>query len=132
MNQSIGINAADTLNAVITAGFAQSLCSINAPSQEPDAIGQVDLSDFSPRDGLQNLPCMKAVLIDTRPNPGLEQKREADIAGLEIWHILLMGYYPAINKRDQAVVDGVAYDILTVESDSQSIMTRLAVRTYAL
>ena len=53
-------------------------------------------------------------------------------------HLLLNGYYPQMTPDNQipqgwqAVVDGVTYEILGVEHDSQQQMTRLQVRLVQL
>ena len=46
--------------------------------------------------------------------------------------MLLEGYFPQIIKNQRAVIDGAAWDIIGVESDSQRQMTRIEVQEYAL
>jgi hypothetical protein len=47
-------------------------------------------------------------------------------------HVLLRGYFPEISAAMRAMVDGVAYDIQAVESDSQQTMTRLRLNRVTL
>lgn len=44
----------------------------------------------------------------------------------------LNGYYPLILQQHLAQVDGVTFEIMAVEPDSQKQITRLAVRVYTL
>ena len=117
---------------VYAAGLFDSLCSIYKPTQVTDASGQVDLTDLTPRAGLQNLPCMVAVLVDAKPTPNYENKQVLDIESRTVYHVLLGGYYPSINFRDIAIIDGINYDVINVESDSQHTQTRLAIRLWVL
>jgi hypothetical protein len=54
-----------------------------------------------------------------------ERKTPAEEMAYTTFHVLLNDRYPAIQPQDRAVVDGVTFDILGVETDSQRIMTRL-------
>ena len=64
------------------------------------------------------------------------------ITASELHHVLLAGYFPALDlgwrgegtpKGEwQAIVDGWAYTIMGVESDSQSQMTRVQVKLETL
>jgi hypothetical protein len=131
MNQSATADYGEVLGAVAQAGLFSATCSINAPPEITNDEGQVNLSAFTPVPSLQNLPCMIApVMINTPPD--YERKTQLQIDQQGVFHVLLDGYYPAILQKYQAVINGTAYDILTVESDSQQIMTRLRVREYSL
>jgi hypothetical protein len=132
MNQSLTFSLTDTLEAVEALGLFVSVCDIYDPSQSVNGMGQVDLSDYTPVTGLQNIPCMRAVLSDVKPNPYYEQKLTQQVNEMNIYHVLLDGYYPTILQKQIAVIDGDLLDILNVECDSQRIMTRLAVRRYSL
>jgi len=54
-----------------------------------------------------------------------EVRALAEIMDKGLRHCLLNDYYPAITADLWALVDGVTYDILGVEHDSQKQMTRL-------
>lgn len=132
MNQAALFNLTDTLTGAKTAGLFTSLCTIKRPARNVDALGQVDLTTVTAVAGLSNIPCMRSVLSEYKPNPYYETKTEGQINQLNINHVLLNGYYTGILQGDQAVVDGIPLEVLNVESDSQRIMTRLAVRVYSL
>lgn len=129
-NQSLTLEFPQAISVVSDAGLFVSICTIQAPTQTPDSLGQVDLVDYTNVSGLVNLQCVMSPMIDTRPNPNFEKREQVGIDELGIFHVLLYGYYPQILQKYRAVVDATPYDIMTVESDSQKIMTRLAVRRY--
>lgn len=132
MNQSLVADLGDVLVAVSETGLFVSLCSINEATAPvvPDAAGQLDLTNYSPVTGLQNIPCMRAPISDVRFRSDYETRTPAVIADENIWHVLLNGHYPSIRQDMQAVVDGEPLNIMNAESDSQGITTRLAVRRY--
>ena len=79
--------------------------------------------------GLVNIPCMDAVT--SASVQATELKSLEDIMSKGMRHVLLNGYYPQATPDGQiptnwrAIVDGVTYDILGVEHDSQNQMTRM-------
>ena len=62
------------------------------------------------------------------PTGGVETKRADETYVVSNWTIALRGYYPTITEKMQAVIDGVAYEILLVQSDSHAQKTRLLTR----
>ncbi len=130
MYQQIGYDLSAVLPAVEQAGLFVSLATIQSPSQAPDSLGQPDLVDWT--DVLVNIPCMIAPEGVGTPPIGDEMAMREWIAEKTEFHVLLDGYYPTILQRYRAVIDGIPLDIKAVESDSQKIMTRLAVRRYSL
>lgn len=132
--QSATIDFSFVLGQVYNQGLFKSLCTIKQPPNPdtPGALGQVDWTAFTPVAGLSNILCMRSVLAIGRPQPNYAEM-QPDLIRLEgIFHVLLYGYFPSIQQKWQAVVDGEPLDILNVEHDSQKIMTRLAVRRYAV
>jgi hypothetical protein len=136
MNQSAFQDLSAVLGAVEAAGLFSSLCSVyEFPDPETTGVsawGQVNLTDAVPVTGLQNIPCMKAPMPVGDPSANNEKRGSELIEQTNVFHALLDGFYPTVVQRQLAVIDGVAHSILNTESDSQSIMTRLAVRVYAL
>jgi hypothetical protein len=131
MYQGIGYDLGAPIAAVIAAGLMTSVVSFNVRTNTVDAAGQVDLSDWTPVTGLQNIPCM---FSQSRINPtqgGV--KRAAPVWGqLSEFRLLLNGYYPGILAQYQAVVNGTAYEVMSyAESDSQQTMTHVALRVYS-
>jgi hypothetical protein len=95
--------------------------------QEPDGVfvgsGQssgnwVDVS------GLVNIKAMNAPISDSKILAD-EVKTLAETMAVNLRHVLLDGYYPQIEPGQRAFMDGVYWDILGAEADSQSQMTRL-------
>jgi hypothetical protein len=119
-----------TLEAVEAAGLFSSFCTIQSPSQLPDALGQPDLVDWT--DVLVNVPCMMAPNRIASTSMSDEHKTQFYTAEMTQLHVLLDGYFPQIKQRYRAVVDGTPYDIMGTESDSQKTMTRLGVQGYSL
>ncbi len=118
------------LTAVEDAELFSSVCTIQSPSQAPDALGQPNLASWTDVPGLVNIPCMKSPLLpgSARSTAGDETKAVNLTEEMSESHVLLDGYFPNILQRYRAVIDGEPLDILGVESDSQKIMTRMAVR----
>ncbi len=58
---------------------------------------------------------------------GVEIKRPDMTTAISTHIIALAGYYPTIEPWMRAVISGVSYDILIVDVDSHSTMTRLNV-----
>ena len=125
MNQSISTLIAGVMPIAVASGLFVSLCTIQRPSGTLTADGSPDglYVDVS---GLVNIPCMNAPTSNSNIT-ATERKTPAEIESDNSNHCLLSAYYPIIqpNTHWRAVVDGVIYDILGAESDSQSQMTRL-------
>lgn len=135
MNQSLTADLTDVLTAVDQAGLWKSLCNISRrPDPETNAgpLGQVATSVYVAVAGLQNIQCMKSPLVEQRPDI-TDAVKQPDMSRERLkFHVLLRGYFPAVQQFDKATVDGVAYEVFSAEPDSQHIMTRLAVRTYSV
>jgi hypothetical protein len=108
----------------------------NDPNDPPvGPTGQPDLFNFTAISGLQNLPAMFSVWR-AKPDMAAVSRLEERFDTLQERHLLLDGYFPGIHQRD--VVDITVhggtfrYEIMSVEHDSQSIMTRCAVRIFTL
>jgi len=131
MNQTTNLSLGAVLTAVEDAGLFSSLCTIQSPSQAPDALGQQNLSTFTNRSGMVDIPCMKAP--EFIPNVrGGEMMLPGWTSEHNSFHVILDGYYPTINQKDRAVIDGIPLEVMSVESDSQRIMTRMSCRRYSL
>jgi hypothetical protein len=87
------------------------------------------LNTYTPVDGLIDIQCMDAPLGTGEGFSVDEGKAQPQILSKGERHILLDAYYPeAINVwrgGGNVVIDGVTYDILGVEADSQRQETRV-------
>ena len=106
-----------------------SLCTV----QQPDGLLNPDGTPsnvFLNVAGLVNIQCMDSVPSVARLQ-ATEVKDLQEIMSKGLRHMLLNGYYPQSTPSGQiptdwrAIVDGITYDILGVEHDSQNQMTRL-------
>lgn len=112
-----------------------SLCTISRRPQPPvvNARGKVDMSRNQYVDvaGLTNIKCQLGVWR-MKPDQAAVSRLEDRFNTLAERHALLDGYFPQILQRDLATIDGTDYEIMAVESDSQKILTRLALRTFVV
>ena len=134
MNQTLAsVDLGSTLTAVEDAGLFSSLCTIQEPDGTRDATGNQKRfgANFGDVAGMVDIPCMIAPEITTTVLKSSETRDQDRTNEMAQFHVLLDGYYPLIRKKMRAVIDGKAWDITGVESDSQKIMTRMAVREYA-
>ena len=104
------------------------------PGEQADPLGQVNLlpSGYANVDGLVNIPCMFAPQSVPTPSQGDTVRTEQQFETKTEFHLLLNAYYPAVQQRYLVIVDGVTYEVMGVESDSQDQMTRCAVRAYTI
>ena len=115
------------LPKAVATGLFVSLCTAQAPTGTKTPYGQPD-GTFSNVWGLLNIPCMDAVLA-TGTIEATEVKQLQDIMSKAFRHVVLNGWYPqfipgaAIGWR--VIVDGIVYDLLGSEQDSQGSQTRL-------
>ena len=112
--------------------FEAATCTIKQRTGAVSALGQVNMQGYTPIVGLENIPCMFAIQRPFMPNQGATARTPEQFDTQTQFHILLNGYYPQILQQNLANVDGVDYEIMAVESDSQQQMTRLGCRVYTL
>ena len=133
MNQSILYEIDAVMPAAVASGLFVSLCTIQQPDGVLTPAGSPS-GTYTNVSGLVNVPCMDSVPSDARIQ-ATEVKELADIMNKGLRHLLLNGYYPQIITPAipdgqipsywRSIVDGVTYDILGVEHDSQNQMTRM-------
>lgn len=132
------------MDVVRASGLLSSLCTCQAPSEVLDDSGAPD-GNYVDVAGLMNIPCTAPPPSDARIQ-ATEVRALAEITAAELHHVLLNGYYPAIDlgwrngwrlmlgDDDGAgnLINGYAYDIMGVESDSQEQLTRIEVKLATL
>jgi hypothetical protein len=127
MNQTMIGDIAAVMPIALATGLFVSLCTIQQPDGNINPDGTPSNS-FANVSGLVNIPCMDAVLSENNIQ-ATEAKELAEILAKTLRHVLLNGFYPTVlsgvGKGWRAVVDGVTYDLLGAEPDSQSQMVRL-------
>ena len=113
-----------------------SLCTIQSPDTAQGPTGN-PVGTYSNVAGLVNIPCRDSVPSTARIQ-ATELKELADIMSKGLRHMLLNGYYPQATPDGQipsywrANVDGVIFDIIGVEHDSQNIQTRLEMQVVSI
>ncbi len=125
MNQTLALDIAALMPYAVESGLFVSVCTIKQPSGNLTDDGSPD-GLYVEVPGLVNIPCMNAPSSNLRITAD-ERKSQSEVESDNSNHCLLSGYYPIIaaNTQWQANVDGVIYDILGAESDSQATQTRL-------
>jgi len=144
VNQSIQLALSYPMDVVRASGLLSSLCTCQAPSGVFDDSGAPD-GNYVDVSGLVNIPCTAPPPSDARIQ-ATEVRALAEITAAELHHVLLDNYYPAIDlgwrggwrlmlgDNDGAgnLINGFAYDIMGVESDSQEQLTRIEVKLETL
>src|SRR3974390_591549 len=136
MNQSLLYELNQVMPDSIETGLFSSLFTAQAPDGAQLA-GGAPSGIYGNVAGLVNIPCM-APPPSTARVQATEVKALTEITSSELHHVLLDDWYPALDagwRGDdvsgtggwRCVIDGTVYDILGVESDSQSQMTRVSV-----
>jgi hypothetical protein len=133
MRQTLDLDLAAVMPAVLATGLLSSLCTITRFPEAFDAGGApIAATDYDPVTGLVDIPCTAPPIMTIDRVTLTEVRTLEEIRAETDLHVLLGGYYPEIRNDDRAVIDGTVYDIGNVESDSQKQMTRLAVRKVTL
>lgn len=123
-------------------GLLSSICTFQMLSGTRDQDGPVNVYIDVP--GLVGIACQRAAPSDARIQ-ATEQKTIGQIDSSNLWHVLLDNYYNAVSvtlpdgqvvsgpqTAMRAVVDGVPFDVLGVEPDSQEQMTRVQLQKVTL
>lgn len=134
MVETITADLTQARQAVEDAHLFSSLCTIRRAPGTLDAAGQPDLDPTHYVDivGMVNIPCMASPEVLTRPDITDETKLIPETLARRTLHALLDGHYPQIDQKNIARIDGIDYDILAVENDSQGITTRLGLQKRVL
>lgn len=130
MQDGLHLDISAVMLAVRATGLLVSLFTAQQPSGVLGATGAPD-GVYSDVLGLVNIPCTAPPNAEARIQ-ATEVKALSEIAAAEMHHVLLDSWYPTLDEGWRGgwrcKVDGVTYDIMGVEGDSQSQMTRVSVR----
>ncbi len=120
------------MEAAVATGLFISLCTISEPANSDTGAPDGSYTDVS---GLVGIVCMDAPEGLGSGLSANEAKAAAEIESMAMRHVLLDRYYselsPSTNWGDvgwRATVDGVIYDLMGAEADSQQTQTRLLLR----
>ena len=130
MQQGLSYEIASVIGEAYDTGLFTSLFTAQQPSGNLGPSGAPD-GTWVAIAGLSNIPCMNAPVSETRIE-ATDVKSLQEILSTQVRHVLLYGYYPSLATGSEnnwnALIDGVAWDILGAEPDSQKTMTRAHVR----
>lgn len=138
VNQSLAYELAQVMPAVQVTGLLRSTCSFflrpGGATPTTDAAGQVDLEtgEYTPVAGLQAIACMLSVEKVSIPDIRGTVRTETEFREEYDRHLLLDNAYPAVQQQYLVQVDGTFYEVMSVETDSQAVATRCAVRIWRL
>lgn len=130
MNQTLDYEVAAVMPAAYATGRFVSVCTFLLPDGSLGPSGAPS-NVFALIVGLTNIPCMDApksidrILAD-------EMRQTPEIQAEALRHVLLNSWYPAAKDAwragAQATVDGVMYNVVGVEDDSQNTQTRMTLQ----
>jgi hypothetical protein len=128
MQQGFSYAIAKIMPLAVQTGLFVSLATFYQPVQTQGPTGNY-LGTYTPVSGMTNIPCMDAPESIGRPT-ATEQKTDPNVLSESFRHVLLGGYYAFAGAAAtpfgwQVNVDGVQYDLLGAEYDSQRTQTRL-------
>lgn len=128
MNQSISYEIAAVVPAAVASGLPVSTVTIQQPSGALDAAGAPTgaYTDVPGMVAVKN--CMRAPFITGERMVSDEFKALPEQAAMLLEHLWMPGNYKTILAGWRAIVDGSTYDVLGIEWDSQSQMTRLKIQ----
>ena len=130
MMQGLTADLSAVMPEVRASGLLVSLFTAQAPSGVYGDTGAPD-GTYNDVMGLVNIACTSPPISDARLLAG-EVSALEEISVQEFHHVLLDDWYPALDLgwRDgwRCTIDGFAFDIKGIESDSQMKMTRVSVR----
>ena len=132
MNQSIIADVSLVVPEALAAGMFPNLCTIQAAATGLNAMGAPIMTPFADVSGLVDIPCHSAppAIEDVRGSDEFRRIDRTDTRNMR--HVLLAGYYPQVQLKMRAVVDGQPWNIVGVESDAFNSQTRLMVQDYEL
>jgi len=139
MNQSLSYELDAVMPAVRATGLLVSLATFSAPTgaTTDNPAGALDdegfpTGDYTPIDGLIDIACTAPPLSTGEGIAAREAKGLEELMTERPLHVLLDDYYPAVVTGWTAgwcvSIDGIDYDVMGAEPDSQRQMTRVYVR----
>ncbi len=128
VNQSLNYAIQGVMPAALATGLFVSLCTIQAPDQLPQGPTGNPPGTYSNVAGRVDIPCMDAPPSIARIQ-ATEMKDVAEILSKGLRHVLLGKCFADAPDWSgagyRAVVDGVVYDLMGAENDSQNTQTRI-------
>lgn len=134
MNQELLYEVEAVMPAALATGLFVSLATFQAPTGDVGPSG-APLNTFADVAGLVNIPCIAAPTSDASVQAN-ELKSLEDVMAAALLHVLLNDWYPQIENGVavgwRVVIDGIVFDLLGAESDSQGQQTRIEVKVVRL
>lgn len=134
MLQNLQFGLSGYMPAIARTGVFRSLATFQAPDQVQGSTGNL-IGTYTTVAGLANIPCMDAPPSIARVQ-ATEVKAISEIMSKGLRHMLLdRCFTDAPNwsgKGYRCIVDGVTYDLLGAENDSQGTQTRVDLQLVTL
>lgn len=129
MNQGILGDVSAVVPEVAKSGLLVSLCTITVP---PEVFGPsgapIATAPYIPLSAeYTDIPCSAPPLGIGETVQPTEVKDMQEISAKQPHDVFLGGYFPLITMDCRAVVDGIEYDIVGINQDSQKQHTSLAI-----
>ena len=102
--------------------YFPSLCTIQENTAVVNDYGQRKPEVWTDYAGHVDIP------VANGPSKGVEVKQADQTYVISNYTLSLRGYYPTITEKMRAVVDGIAYEVLLVQSSSHGVTTRILSR----
>lgn len=139
MYQGLAYDLQQTVKIVAEDGLYSSTVTFLRRTNDPadpavSAMGQADIANFTAVPGLQNLQCMYAPQSTYRPNMSGVVRTEERFETVRERHLLLNGYFSPLTILQRYVADvafggeTLRHEVMSVEPDSQTNVTRVALR----
>jgi len=132
MRQDLTYEFLSVMPTARQAGAMISTATFQQRTNTVSSTGQPDLADWVNVAGLVNIQCQLSVQSAFRPDQGGVRRMPMEFDTINLRHLLLGSYYPAVLQQYTVLVDGTRYEIMAVEHDSTHNQTRCAVRIYTL
>lgn len=127
MNQLLTSELNSVMPQAVATGLFVSLCTAQSLDTVQGPTGN-PVGTYTNVPNLVNIPCMNAVPSIARIQAN-EVQGLADIMSKGYRHVLLDGWYPqfipGVSVGWRVIVDGLVYNLLGAEDDSQEEQTRL-------
>ena len=123
MANQLGIVHPELLTT-LTPSFYPSLCTVQSDGASRTSSGAAGTPAWANVTGLVSLPCRMAPATQT----DREVMATAGIYAVQLHVVALAGYYPTITEKQQALIDGVAHEIMFARHDGQTATSWLYVR----
>ena len=113
------------------AGQFPSACTIQRLTGARDSMG-VLTQTFADVSGMVGIPCHISPPSVIRLGGSAEYRKSDRTDEKQEFHVLLAGYFPDIQMKDRAVIDGTNWNVVGNDKDAFKTQSRLEIQEYTL